>query len=551
MLATLLAAALSATPASPLEAPPAAPARIPGVGRVVQVTGARAYLDAGASSGLTPGQVLTLWRGDAEAGTCTVEAVAAAHATCTGGRPRPGDAFKLGPAPSPPPGAPKVVELPPLTPDEELARRAEAVAGGPPVALVEYKAAAQPAGPALVTPRAVVAEAALTHASWMGGTAGDYHVERVEAAVHGAPLGAGFSADLDLRAERWLSRSTGAVFRPNDDTRLYVWQAQLGWAPEGRSLAVSAGRLLPWTVPGATVMDGALVSMRREGIEGGFFGGVVPEPDTLSPTSSRATGGGFWSLERRPRKGLVLRHEGRLAWVRSPELGDRVELEVNGSAHAGAQLDLFAAARLGAGGSDHAPGYVDGARVEAGWRPIPRLALTGGVEYGGLGVPLAIVPPALGAETTKADATGFYDLGFVRVGAVAGTSVDRASKLDRTWVGPEVQLPRFFTPRVALSAGYVEELGWMDGRSAFLQCLARPWDPVRITGRLSWNHESSLGMDMDEAGLYLAGAAELNRWLGLRLSGLARLGITGGGEGEGGSGMSSAYSGTLTLYAVF
>ncbi|HET9552459.1 MAG TPA: hypothetical protein VFP50_05780, partial [Anaeromyxobacteraceae bacterium] len=72
----LLAAALAATPpASPLDVLQPAAARTPGVGRVVQVTGARAYLDAGADDGLAAGQVVALRRGEADAGRCTVEAV--------------------------------------------------------------------------------------------------------------------------------------------------------------------------------------------------------------------------------------------------------------------------------------------------------------------------------------------------------------------------------------------------------------------------------------------------------------------------------------------
>jgi len=102
MLAHLLALAVAALPpVSPLDAPQPARPRVPGVGRVLQVTATRAYLDAGADEGLTPGQVVALWRGDVEAGRCTVEEVAPGSATCTGGGARPGDAFKLAPAVAP------------------------------------------------------------------------------------------------------------------------------------------------------------------------------------------------------------------------------------------------------------------------------------------------------------------------------------------------------------------------------------------------------------------------------------------------------------------
>lgn len=545
MIALLLTLALAATaPASPLDGPQPGFARLPGVGRVVQVTGARAYLDAGAEDGLAAGQSLTIWRGEVEIGRCTVEAVAPGHATCTGPGLRAGDAFKLSPAAAPP--APKVNVLPAPPSDEELARRAAAVALLP-VAQVDYKAEpSRPGQPLLQAVRSVVAELSLTHATWATTGSGPFHVERAEAAVHGAPLGAGLSVDLDLRAERWLARST-PTFRATEDTRLYVWQAQLDWQPEGRGYALMAGRILPWTIPGGTVMDGAMLTLRREGLEGGVFGGVVPEPDTLNPGTTRATGGAFWAWEKRLRRDVVVRQEGRIAWVRSPELGNRVELEAGASAHAGTVLDLYGSARFGAGGTDQAPGLLDGARIEAGLRPLDRLSLTGGFEYGGLAVPLAITPPALGARTRRADGSAFWDFGLLRVGVSGGTSSDQVSGLDRSWVGPELQLPRVFTPRLALSAGYLEEVGWLKGRSAFLQTVARPWDRLRLIGRLSWNHESSLGNDQDEVGLYLSAVVELTRWLGLRGSVLGRAGFNLAGEGT----PATALAGNVSIYALF
>ena len=545
MLAPLLAVALGATaPASPLDGPQPGFARIPGVGRVVQVTGARAYLDAGADDGLAAGQALAVWRGEAEIGRCTVEAVAPSHATCTGPGLKAGDAFRL--APGAAPAGPKPTVLPPPPGDDELARRAATVAALP-VAPVEYKAEPSRTGqPLLQAARAVVAEVSLTHASWASTGSGPFHVERAEAAVHGAPVGGGVSVDLDLRAERWLARST-PTFRATEDTRLYVWQAQLDWRPEGRSFGLTAGRLLPWTIPGGTVMDGAMLTLRGEGLEGGLFGGVVPEPDTLAPGTQRATGGAFWAWERRLRRDVVVRQEGRIAWTRSPELGNRMELEAGASAHAGTVLDLYASARLGAGGTGQAPGLLDGARVEAGLRPVGRLALTGGFEYGGLAVPLAITPPALGARTRRADGSAFWDFGLLRLGASAGTSSDQVSGLDRSWVGPELQLPRLFTPRLSLSAGYLEEVGWLKGRSAFLQTVARPWDRLRLIGRLSWNHEASLGTDQDEVGLYLSAAVELTRRIGLRASVLGRAGFTAAGEGT----PATALVANASVFALF
>lgn len=541
LAANLLAAALAAAPpVSPLAAPQPAHPRLPGVGRVVQVTAARAYLDAGAEDGLLPGQVLALRRGEAAAGRCTVEDVAPATATCKGEGLRPGDAFKLAPRSTPPE---KVVALPPLPSEGELERRAALVALAP-VPLVAWKAAGA-STPALAAPRGNVAEVSLGDAYWSSTGSGTWDVARLDASVHGAPVGP-LRLDLDLRAERWLQRGV-TTFRPKDDSRLYVWQAQLGYgSPDGR-LEVAAGRILPWTIPGATVMDGGLVGLRRDGWEAGVFGGAVPQPDTLYPTTSRATAGGFWSLDRRWGQSVVLRQEGRLAWVRSPELGNRLELEADAALHAGAALDLFASARGAAGGIVKPAGGLDAGRLELGLRPAAGLSLNGGFEYGGLAVPWVVAPPAFGSRNRRADGSIFYDVGPARIGLSGGTSRDAVSALERTWAGPEVQLPRLFTPRLSLSAGYLEELGWLKGRSAWVQTVASPMDALRLIARASWSHEASLALDEETLGISLTAAAELTRWIGLRLSVLGQTGFSTSGGGSSPFGLSASAS----VYALF
>ncbi|MBK9519505.1 MAG: hypothetical protein IPO09_19660 [Anaeromyxobacter sp.] len=545
MLAPVLALALGAgllPPASPLETAQPARPRVPGVGRVLQVTGARAYLDAGADEGLAPGQVVALWRGEEEIGRCTVEAVGPGGATCSGGQARAGDAFKLAPVAAP---TVKVVTLPALPTETELARRGAVVAAAP-VAAVEFKAAPKGA-PKMAAPRGTVAEVALGDALWTSSGSDSWDVARLDASVHGAAVGP-LTLDLDLRAEQWLARGP-ATFRPQDDTRLYVWQAQLAWARPGGGLSLAAGRILPWTVPGATVMDGALMGVRREGWEAGLFGGLVPEPDTLNPSADRATAGGFWSLERRLGRVVVLRHEGRLAWVRSPELGDRAELEAGAALHAGPLLDLYASARLATGGLVEATGALDAARVELLLRPFTGLSLSGGFDYGGLAVPWLVAPPAFGSRNRRADLTAFYDLGVVRVGLAAGTSRDEAASLERTWVGPEVQLPQLFTPRLSLAAGYLEELGWLHGRSAWVQGVLRPRDALRLISRLSWSHEQALGLQREEVGLSLSAAAELTRHVGVRLSLLGRTGFDAtGGEGQA---LPLGLNASAAVYAAF
>jgi hypothetical protein len=542
--ATLLLCSISAAtpPASPLETPPKERAELSGFTRVVQVTGARAYLDAGSDDGLMVGQVLVLRRGEVEAARCIVEAVSANHATCTGGLPRPGDTARLH-APATP--EVKVVTLPPLPGDDELARRAAQVAAVP-VTLVEAKAKPVTTRP-LEAPRGGIGEFTFSDVSWWSSGLGAYHTDRVDAALHGAPVGP-FTADVDLRAEYWSSQPVGAVFLPADKARLQVWQAQLTWAPPARSFSVSAGRVLAWNVPGATSMDGASVSWRRGGFTGGFLGGLVPQPDTTSPTTTRATAGAFWGWEGKLGTGLLVRQEGRLALVRSPELGDRVELQAGGSAHAGAWFDLFADARFGFGGKVHSPAGLDGARVEAAVRPVARLSLSGAFDYGELLMPQTFTPLAWPGRSRHADGNLSWDFGLLRAGVSAGNARDLVSGLDRAWAGPELSVPRLFTPRVSLSAGFQQETGWLSGRSAWLQAVARPWDPVRIIARASWGHQSNLGLDQDEFGLYLSGSAELTRHLGVRLSVLARTAVDVSG---GGSSVPLGFNALASIYSLY
>jgi hypothetical protein len=517
VLHPLLALALAAAqPGSPLEGPPPERARTPGVGRVVQATGARAYLDVGGDDGLVAGQEVRLRRVAVDVGRCRIEAVAPSHATCVGAAAAPGDTFAL-PARAASPEA-KVALLPAVPADDELARRAAlvAVASAP-------RVEDRPTAPSttLAVPRRVIGEVTVADAYWGVSDGGAFNVGRIDAAVHRAPLGP-VLVDLDVRAERWF-RQYKPTFRPDDQTRFYVWQAQAEWSPADLRYSVDAGRVLPYAVPGATVMDGAIVGRHLAGGSVSVFGGLVPQPDTMAPTATRATGGAAWTLERRPGAGLVLLQEGRIAWVRSPELGDRAELQAAASLHSGSVFDLYADARLGAGGTTHADGYLDGARVELGLRPVTKLSFTGGFDYGGLVVP---GQPAIAAwypgKTRHADGSVFYDLGAFRLGVDAGHSVDVVSSLERTWVGPEVQVPRVFSDRVSLSAGYLEELGWLHGRSLFFQAVARPWRWLRLLGRVSWTEEESLALDQRELGGMLSAVAELTDRVGLRVSALYR-----------------------------
>ncbi len=538
----------------PPQAPPAAAVAAPaeparaadrprGTGQVVHITAARAYLDAGADEGLAVGTELELRRGAALAGRCTVDLAAPHHASCPATGLRPGDTFRF--AAAPPPAAPRL--LPPPPGEGELERRLAAVVAAP-LPLVEFRAAEG----AAAAPRGRTAEVTARGDVWHASTAGTSDRAAVDLVLRDAELGAGLRLDLDARAERWIRRDAPR-FRPRDDTQLYLWQAQLTATP-GRTLLLAAGRVLPWTIPGATVFDGAMAGARgRLGelrAEAGAFGGLVPEPDTTEPTSSRATGGGYWILDRTLGRGASLRQEGRVAVVRSPELGTRLEGSLTGRLFL-RRLDLSGEAHLGTGGKVDAKGKLDGARLDLAVRPVNGLLVGGSFRHAGLAWPQPLDPPAFPGRSRLADGFASVELArWLRLGATGGLSRDVGSGLDRRWVGPELVLPRLLGDRGGLTLGYLEESGWLEGRSAYAQLTARPWAALRLLVRGSWAHERSLGEDRDDVGLLASAFADLGPHVALRLSVMGR-GAFDAAAGEGGSSTPYGVTGHAALSASY
>jgi hypothetical protein len=543
--------ARAAALASPLpETPPARPDRAPGTGGVAYVTAARAFLDVGAEDGLAEGAELDLRRAGDAVGPCRVETLAPHHATCTGAPgARAGDRFKFTPAvaaASTPTPAPKL--LPPLPSDEELARRQAAVESAP-VALVDFKPGAS-GGATMAVPRSRVVDVAWTHASFVATDVSGAHRESLDVDLHDVEVGRGVTLDVDARALHWLQRANPR-FRPTDDTQLYVWQAQLGFHPG--ALTVSAGRILPWTIPGATLFDGAQVGKHTRlgefDAEVGAFGGLVPDPVTTAPGTDRATGGGYWLLDRSLGRGATFRQEGRVAVVRSPELGTRFEGSLTARLFL-RTVDLSGEAHLGFGGTKTAPGGLDAGRLDVNARPAPGWTFGGSFRYSGLEWPQPFEPPAFPGKSRAGDAFGRWDARpWLRLGLVAGDSEDTVSNLGHRWVGPEVTFPTLLGPRGGVTVAYLEETGWTGGRSAYAQLVARPWDPVRVIFRATWSQDKQLAQDEQEVGAYAAVAAKLSRHFGLRLSLLGRgaVSVSEGGSGGVPWGM-TAYA---TVYATY
>ena len=518
LLAASLIAAQGAGPilASPLEANTRRQERSRGTGAVAYATAERAYLDVGAAEGLAPGTTVRLRHAGGAPTSCSVDLVTEHQASCPGKGLRAGDAFTFDPAPE----APESRQLPAVVPDDELARRAAALEAAPAAPRVEHQTTVDRTRVARVARRA---GASLGGATWSATGSDGLNVAWADFWVRDAEIGAGIRLDVDGRVERWIP-DANPRFRPQDETRLYLRQAQLTGSVA--SATVSAGRILPFAIPGSTIFDGASASFRVGSFDLGAFGGVVPTPETLEFTTDRATGGGFWSYQRSLASGGGFRHDGRLALVQSPELGTRFEATLGGRAWL-RSVDLSAEVQVGAGGEVEAAAYVDAARVDLTARPARGLTLGAGYRHTGLEWPQPLEPTFFPGRGDAADGFVAWDVWALRIGATGGFSRDAVSDLDRTWFGPELGAPRLFGSRLGLMVGYLEEMGWLEGRSAYARLVARPADALTIAARGSWVHEASLGADQDEVGLSLSAAASLGPHFGVRVHALSRMALGG------------------------
>jgi hypothetical protein len=404
---------------------------------------------------------------------------------------------------------------------EELDRRAEAVAELP-----QPKVEAKTGPAAMPVERARRVEVGYAHATWSSSGWKPWHEERVDAAIRGADVGGGFTLHADLQAVHWTARSDTFRMQPTDQSRLYVWEAALAQRDRGRVWTGALGRVVPWTIPGATSFDGLQLGLAPSGRRGevGVYGGLVPDPVTLSPTTDRSTAGAYGSLNL-GRGGVMARGDVRAAVVTSPELGTRMEGELRSFVLLGRTVNAEGDLRLGVGGKHQARNAIDLAQVDVSGRPTARLFVSGLVRYAGLSVPDAAAPAVFPGAERRADGAVGYEVGPALLSATGGWGKDLSTGLERAWLGPEVAFPRLFGVYGGASLGYAEERGWIAGRAAWAQAVVRATPRLRLNARLSWTEDSRAGWGDDHALGLLAGVtADLGRWVSLRASLLARLG---------------------------
>ena len=508
-------------PAAPLEAPPApvAPVARRVEGKVTFATATTAYIDAGALEGVAIGQVIQVTRGVQPSGTCTVRETADHSSTCTGQGIRAGDRFAVD---TTVPGAPVVAKMAPVPTEEELASR-NAIVIGTPVALVESKA--QPRD--VVLGQLPIVRGDLGYALWLASPSGPGDSQRLQldVQVNGLDAFAGFKFFADARLMQWTQQDQ--TYLPGSSTQLLVYDLELAQRDPKKNWSASFGRVMPWFAPGATVFDGAQGGMRFGRTEVGIFGGLVPDPYTTEPTTNRYTGGVYANFEA-PLGSTLLSGSARAAIVQNPAVLQHYEGELLLNYWAGGVFSASGNLRMGFG-DVHAPSYIDAARLALSVRPVPIFWISAGFSYWGLTMsndePIATYP----GPSRRADGSvGVDATPWLRIAALGGWVDDLTSDLSHTYVGPEVTFTKVLA---GLSFGYLKDLGWVEGQSAWGQIGWAPVAGTRLTGRVSWFQTTetvggaSNSAPANDVGLTLNGTVGLNRWLSLRASVLVRAGV--------------------------
>lgn len=512
------------TPAILLLVAAAAPDQPRRTGTVVYATQRRLYLDAGARDGIARGTVLELRRGGRPAGSCTVETVGETRSICSGSG-LPGDVFDV--VPPPPLPAPQVKRATPPEPVPVVEERKAAVTSA------TFERVDFHGGPEIGA--GTRAEVTIAHASWAAVGVGPWHQERADVALRDARLGGGFTLDVDLSARRWTLRSDPVSFRPDDRDQLYVWEAAISRRAQEGGFAMSVGRVRPRYVPGQVIFDGAEAGWRTAGgSEVGVFGGAVPDDVTLAPSLEHGTFGAFWSGQHAGDPDSVVRvfrHEARVAFVNTASLGKRVEGEALFQLFLTRWFDAAAAVR-GGRREREGTGSLDAVRLDANLGPFDGLSLSGGYRYDGLSIPELDGPGNVrfGGAARHADLSAEWQPGDVlRIAVVSGVATDLTVDQTRRWIGPEVGT-RLFAGNASVAVGYLEEQGWAQGRSAYLQIVGGARSRVQAVARFSWFHTiTGLSPEpTDDLAGFFSIRARIAGDVSLRLAATGRSSLNGG-----------------------
>jgi hypothetical protein len=542
--------AASSTPAAGAERSGGAP----NVGHVTFVTDKRGYLDRGLLDGLRARQSVALVRGGRPVGSCAIERLGDHEATCTGGRPRVDDSFRITSRRPPRKTAPAVSELPPLLDDATLATRATAIAETS-YDRVDFNGAHT----ARARPSAEVGPGLVVWQSQPSSPA-DYVQQRIDGAVHAVELGrSGLRADASFTAMRWQNTAGIERFRPETPTQFYLWEAEISRRRVDGNTVLAAGRLWPWHAPGLTVLDGVQIGRQNDEqtAEGGAYAGLIPTALGLVPSTDAWAAGLYGALaQAAPRRGSavrVARQEARIGVWRAP--GGSLVTE----GEALAQI-WVGALTVGGGGrvryAPEAPGQslLDRAYLDLGVRPGTTVGGGLRVRYFGA-TPLDQAPLAGEMPALRGSVHGLADLrwdvaSWLGLATFAGAHVDRDTGRRQAFGAGELRLPRLFGDAGGASLGAQVDEGWLRGRSAYAQFVLRTPQRLQLLARASGSMNEfetpDAALDIFELGGYAHLEGVLTSWLRLRAWSLLRIPVSVQGQTNPGAGYGTMLGGTMT-----
>lgn len=451
----------------------------------------RAYFARGRRDGLIETREVRAAKTDG----CAVEAVADHYARCERGELRAGQAVAFTPEERPPP--------PEVPRPDAPASRATLAAASRALAEAEQSVVVFDGDSNLRR----IAAAGVSHRVWdnLGQAQVSWQRAGVFMSLRDAPLfHERIRANAELYGFQWLDRPGSARFLPERDTQLFVFGLSAQY--QGDSWVASAGRFQPRFAPGVLLLDGVQIGAQTLGFdEIGVYGGGYPDLVDVERAIRRWTGGLYYTLRVGDPTDVSVDHAARVAVLQTRadelyyEAQPQVRLRFNNA------LEVTGEARFGLEAAT-----LDGART-ALWLPLGRtVQITGNYRYYSARAlendaisPRALLP----ASTQHADAAFQWQPSpWLITRATSWYAFDEQTQRQRLMLGPEIELPSALIGRGSLAWGYREELGWLDGRTIYMQAVAEPSSVLNVVGRVSYfsdRYERELGSkSIDEIGIY-------------------------------------------------
>ena len=486
-------------------------------GEVRYLTSTLAYLNRGRDDGVKVGMTINFTRGGRAIGTCAVDAAADRWATCLAGPLHKGDRFSMARKPEAAPPGPSLEVLT----ERDVAARHDLVMAAD-TGLVEFDG--DSGGPQ--AHRVSVALGQTTYANFSG--EGPFQVQRLDVAVYDVDLWKGLRVSADLSVLNFSQRPSNFQSKFVNTPVLLVRQLELGFRRSDVAFSGAIG--LVWTrwVPGLSVVDGLQASYRvGDWLETGVYGGLLPNAYNIAPSTQQWSAGAFVMARVQTGEGAtstLFQTEGRLGYSLRDQLGGRFELAAAAHLYQGKRVDAHALLELAYGGEVQSTAGVDGFRIDVGYRPVEQLRVFATARYRGGSVSgavdLGMASPL--QKAIHADGGVTWEVAqWLWLGGIAGVAsdfVDPAAGLTQGRFGPEVTFPNIFGRGSALMVGYDEELGWLPGRSAYVQTSFTLFGRARILSRTSWLQQMGGGLASNDIAETFNVEVSIFRWLWVRTS---------------------------------